>query len=137
MNELPIFPDVIEIIRDYLLDYLDDTPVFVDVPNDDTVEQHREPKFVRLNLTGGSQQNLVLDAPRVYFEAWGSTKAEAHDLAQEVRALMSLLPQEGGQIRKVSTVGNLIDSPDPLSKQQRFRFAMSVMARGTVYTPSS
>jgi hypothetical protein len=137
VSDWPIFPDAVELVRDWLVDNLDDVPVFVDILNDDTQPNHRQPKFVRLGLAGGSQLNLVVDAARLLMEAWAPTKAEAHDLAQLVRALIRHLPAQRGPVQKVEEMGGPTDLPDPLSKSERFTFVFVVHTRGVPFEPTS
>lgn len=129
MVDLPIFPDAVEEVRDWLVANVD-VPVFVKILNDRTTPRGRQPKFVQLDLTGGRQANLVTDGARISFQTWAPTKAEAHDLAQQVRHLVKMLPQERGPVRKVTEMSGPVDFPDPLTDSERFQFVLNVFTRG-------
>jgi hypothetical protein len=126
---MPEFPDAVSLARDWLTEHLE-VPVFVKVLNDKNTPQGRQPKFVQMHLVGGRQHNLVMSSPRVEFDAWAPTKSEAHDLAQEVHWLMRMLPQQGGVVRKVVVMGDVVDMPDPLTASERFKFVMHLHTRG-------
>jgi hypothetical protein len=134
VSDWPIFPDAVELVRNWLVDHLD-VPVLVDIPNDDVHPDHRPATFVRIGLTGGAQHNIVVDAPRILFEAWAPTKAQAHDLAQLARSLVRHLPDQRGAVQRVEEMGGPTDLPDPLSKAERFTFVLVVHTRGVPFEP--
>lgn len=136
MTDWPIFPDAVELVRDWLLEHLD-VPVFVDILNDDEYPNHRQPTFLRVVLTGGSRHNIVIDAPRLLLEAWAPSKAEAHDLAQLARATLHHLPDQRGPVTGIEEMGGPTDLPDPISKSERFTFVFVVHTRGVPFEPTS
>lgn len=136
MVDLPIFPDAVAEVRNWLVEHLD-VPVFVKILNDKNTPRGRQPKFVQLDLSGGRQENLVSDGARISFQTWAPTKAEAHDLAQQVRQLVKMLPQERGPVRRVAEFSGPVDFPDPLTDSERFLFVLNVYTRGAVPVPGS
>jgi hypothetical protein len=125
-----VFPDTVALLCDYL-----NAQTGIDtgrsVPHDRTDSS----TFLRLQRTGGPRHTLVSDAATVIVESWAPTPEEAHDLAQEVRALVNALQ---GQIVDdvpvylVNEVSGPADLPDPLSNQSRYTQTFEVHVRGTV-----
>lgn len=135
MAEHPIFPDAIELAREWLLDHLD-VPVVVAMTKQDEEVSKRHPEFVRLDLLGGRDQTRVSGSARVSFEAWGDTSPAAHDLAQETLALMRLLPANSDTVHSFTVDSLPANLPDPSSTQNRFTFQGQLHIRGTAYEPS-
>lgn len=133
MSEQPIYPDVVGIVRDFLLEHLD-VPVTIEMTKQDTEVSKRHVAFVRLNLFGGVDATVVSGRPRMGAEAWAETNVAAYDLAQEVVAILRHLPDERGPVFKMtvpSLPGNL---PDPLSDHSRFVFQFEPHVRAEAHT---
>jgi hypothetical protein len=127
-----LFPDVAAAVIGALTTQLpalsfSSTGVYSRVPNP------RPSRFVLVFRTGGSRANLVTDGAQLTFEAWASSDAEAHDLAQAVRAIVGGLEHTltgSVPIYGVDELAGPVNLPDPTSDQSRFTFSAVVNARG-------
>ena len=132
-GELVIFPDTVEALCDYVRTGLD--TLGPAIPVGTRVPKPRPDLFVRIERVGGARRNLAIDEPTVVFEAWGTDEGAAHDLAQQVRALVfgSVRQQtSAGMIYRVAESAGPASLPDPDTDQARFTFTMSVAVRGAV-----
>lgn len=135
-NEVIVFADATEILIGYLnaaiaeldADVLDGVTVTEKVPKD------RPLKFVTLRRGGGVRTSIVTDNPTLLVEAWAQSSAEAHDIAQIVRALLHAVAgtvQGGVAIYKVDEFAGPAELPDPISEQPRYVFTVSASFRGS------
>jgi hypothetical protein len=123
------FPDAVALLIDYLNDNIVE-PVVHRIPNP------RPATFVTVRRTGGPKRNLVTDQAQVTVESWAASDEDAHDLAQEVRALLNDLGDgvkslDGVAVYRCDELAGPADLPDPLSDQARFTQSFSVALRGT------
>lgn len=127
MPELVTFPDTVALLVSYLNDNVVE-PVRSRIPTD------RPTAFATVRRTGGPKRNLVTDQAQVTVESWGPTDEDAHDLAQDIRALLNALPGQiidGVAVYRVDELSGPADLPDPLSDQPRYSQSFSVALRGT------
>lgn len=126
MVEVITFPDTEALVISYLNGLMVE-PVHSEVPNP------RPTSFVTITRTGGPKRNIVTDEAQITVESWGETKAQAHDTAQEARALLNALPGQsvsGVPFYKATELSGPADLPDPLSDQPRYSQSFLVAARG-------
>ncbi|MFT9821152.1 hypothetical protein [Lysinibacillus sp. NPDC056185] len=103
-------------------------PVATRVPNP------RPPAFVTVQRHGGIRATRVSDSPQVGVECWGASDADAHDLAQLVRALLGSLPGQqldGLPVYRVQEWSGPANLPDPASEQPRYVFELQIHIRGS------
>lgn len=127
MSDVITFPDTVALLIGHLDANLTE-PVRHRIPNP------RPATFVTLRRTGGPKRNLVTDQAQVTAESWADTDQAAHDLAQEVRALLNALPGtvvDGVAVYRCDELSGPADLPDPLSDQARYSQSFSVALRGT------
>lgn len=131
-NEVIVFPDIEELLVDYLTAELaangPPVPVHVQIPNP------RPTSFVTVPRVGGPRRSLVVDSATISADSWAIRPKAAHDLAQLVRGLFhALVGQTLGDTYPVYRVdefagpGNL---PDGLSAHARYTQIFSVWIRG-------
>lgn len=125
-----VMPDAVAVVVGYLRDALaaagEPVPVVSRVPSP------RPPRFVRVERVGGIRQTVVSDRPRLDVHAWAETEAAAADLAELVRALVSVLPGVRGRttVYGVREVGGPQWLPDDVSGSPRYAFAVEAHMRG-------
>lgn len=133
MTELVIFPDAVEALCDYVRTALD--VLGPAIPVGTRVPKPRPDLFVRFERVGGARRNLVIDEVSVVVEAWGSDEGAAHDLAQQVRAILFASVRQqtsAGMIYRVIESAGPASLPDSDTDQARFTLTMSVAVRGAV-----
>lgn len=127
MTEVITFPDTEALVISYLNGLMVE-PVHSEIPNP------RPTSFVTVTRTGGPKRNIVTDGAQVTVDSWGATKAQAHDTAQEARALLNALPGQsvsGVAFYRVDELSGPADLPDPLSNTPRYSQSFVVALRGT------
>lgn len=134
MAEHPIYPDPIELLRDFYIAWFS-VPVVVAMTKQDDETSKRHESFLRLRLLGGSDRTRVSGRFRVNVEAWAPTNPDAHDLAQEAVAVARLL-QGDGPVHKVTVPQLPGDLPDPDSMTPRYVSQVELFVRGTALTGS-
>lgn len=103
--------DTESILVAYLSKYLD-VPVAADVP------EIRPDRFVSLERTGGSFDQIVVDHPTLAVQCWGLSRSDAKNLAYKVDSLVRMIPDEIHNIAYVSR-NSLYNFPD--DKQARYQ----------------
>lgn len=135
MNELVVFPDVVDVLRTALLARLPEVgqpaPVVVGkVP----AQLPHDGRFVRILRTGGVSQDVVIDRAMVTVESWAPTDKASIDLAQAARAVV--LATQGAVVSAV-TVYSVVEFsgpanvPDPVSRSPRHTQTFEVCTRGS------
>lgn len=123
------FPDAVAAV----LDYLRTRSSLTGVPLRQTVPNPRPATFVIVQRTGGARRHLVVDDAYLTVEAWAPTEAEAHDIAQTVRAELHAAQSSflTGSVfcYRVDEVGGLAMQPDPESARPRYIWTASVSLR--------
>lgn len=135
MAETLVAPDAVALSIAWLSQELPQVPDQSPVPVTRLVPDPRPPSFVTVRLLGGEGRdgsNVPLDRPQVAVEAWAPTAAQAHDLAQNARAVMHAargVVHSGTQVYRVEELGGPVDLPDPLSNQPRVTFSLLLTVR--------
>lgn len=114
-------------VRQYIQDTVGVGVVVANEPNP------RPDRFVMLSPSGGSDLSVTHDQQLMIVDSWGSTIAEAHDLAQLVRAHLHAIrnTQVGDVLIYVaSPIGGVVWMPDPDSDTSRFRQNFQFVTRG-------
>lgn len=93
-------------------------------------------QLVQLEATG-STEGVVSERQMVTFICWGSSRADAADLAEDIRAHMRGCRQLGGlPVYKVRQIGGPVYRPDPDTKRDRYQFTLEFNVRGRNFSPS-
>lgn len=124
-----LFPDTTATVIDWL-------DIHMDVPVGSKVPNPRPDAFITVRRVGGPRRNLVTDEATLTVEAWGQTDEEAHDLLQDARGLIHVMPGETTNIKRVTEFAGPAELPDPLSNQPRYTLTLSVAERGFTRTGS-
>ena len=104
-----------------------------------TIPTPRPDEFVRIMRTGGTTTTAISETVQITVEAWALTTERAHDLCQQVRALLHAWPHPGeiltplayvGAIYRTDELGGPVELPDAESEQRRFTFSVRVHVRG-------
>jgi hypothetical protein len=106
---------------------------FASVPVRSRIPSTRPTRFVLVFRTGGPAVNIVTDLVQLTIEAWASSDAEAHDLAQAARAIVGGLEGSvtgGVTVYSVTEFSGPAYLPDPASDQSRFTWTTSITTRG-------
>lgn len=106
---------------------------FTSIPVRSRVPASRPARFVLVFRTGGPRANIVTDGAQLTFEAWAANDADAHDLAQAVRAVVIGLEDTltgGVGIYGITELSGPTNLPDPESQQSRYTFSTIVNVRG-------
>lgn len=129
MLPVVVFPDAEDIAAGWLRLNLPGSPhVGTQVP------ASRPNEFVVVRRTGGVSSGPVTDEPIVAVEAWSTSPAAAHDLAQLARAYLHAVVGEqidNVAVYRVVDVGGPVNLPDPESDQPRYTFSVQITLRGT------
>lgn len=98
----------------------------------------RPARFVVVQRTGGPRATRVSDRPQITIDAWGASDTDAEDLANDCRYVLGQMAdgsnRDGVIIHRVDEFAGPAYIPDPDSRQDRYRFTVSVHARSA---PSS
>lgn len=123
--------EVIDYLTDTLVgrseSYAQDVGLGTRKPNPMTVP------FVAVRRSGGVSDAIVVDHPRVDVQVWHSDDANAHDLAQLLRALLLAMTGSGGVIRARDFLGPT-PIPDSETSSPRYLFTVELAMRGSVTT---
>lgn len=111
------YPDLLDLVRDYLATAHTPTPVVSRVP------ATRPAKFIQLRHVGGSDLRPVRVAERLDVFTWGADEPEASQLARDVRLSVHAL-------HGTSTLGIMCYRVDELLAPRQFD---DLTAAGTVY----
>lgn len=135
-RDVVVFPDVEDLIRDYLADELPrfghDVPVHIQIPNP------RPEAFVTVPRVGGPRRNLVVDTATVSADCWHLRSKQALELAQIVRGIINALPGkvlDGHPVYRVDEFTGPGNLPDGLSSHARYTQAFSIFIRGFSMEP--
>lgn len=120
--ETLIFPDVKAMVIGYLNEHLPVT-VASRVPNP------RPTSFVRVLLSGGHEENIVIQESRVTVEAWANVESDAQKLAQLARAHLKRAHQMTGIPVYRVNVPPPVDYPDDETGQYRYQFVFTFRTR--------
>ena len=135
MAELLVAPDTVALLIAWLTAELPEIPDQSAVPVRRAVPNPRPPAFVTVRLLGGGGRDPALpvtDRVMVAVEAWATSVAVAHDLAQNARAVVHAAQGAvlgGIQIYRVVEAGGPVELPDPVSAQPRVTFTVEVAVR--------
>lgn len=137
MTETVILPDVVAIVISHLNDTLPARGYAVDVlPR---VPTPRPVSFVLVRRVGGVRRSIVSDAATLTIEAWAARDEDAHDIAQQCRALirdMRGTVVDGVPVYGVQEFAGPALLPDPDSDSPRYTQTVEVHARGAAPTGS-
>lgn len=135
MAELLVAPDAAALMIAWLSAELPNVPNETVVPISRAVPDPRPARFVTVRLLGGAGRDgalPVVDRPQLAIEAWAGTVAQAHDLAQNARAVVHAargVVHAGIQVYRVDELGAPVELPDPLSAQPRVTFSVQLTVR--------
>lgn len=132
VRPLVLFPDVVDLLREWLIDRMLTCPVY-----GSRVPAVRPAEFVRLVRAGGTAEHVV-DRATVLVESWAGTPQRAAEIAQQTRfellaaAGRTLLSSQGAPaaVYRVDESAGPADLPDPESQQDRVTFTLVVHVRG-------
>jgi len=128
VTEYVVGPDVEQALVDALPPLLG-FPWFGSVPNP------RPKRFGRVEQTGGTEVNVVIDEPLILVENWATTAAQAHSDAQRTRAALKRLHRVGDVVFYRVRGATLPQSlPDPTTSQARYTALYAIRVRGLVTT---
>lgn len=135
-TETIVFPDATMVVLDHLAATL---PTFGSAASTHReIPDPRPALFIRVLRTGGTRYSLVSDGAQLTFEAWATTSAAAHDLAQLARGIVNAMPGTvigGVAVYRVDELSGPGDLPDPVSNQQRYTWSAVVHLRGAAVEP--
>lgn len=91
------------------------------------------PLCVVQRIGGVPAEKHKLDEPRIQVDVWGTSKSEARDLAELARRTLfaaesAYIAEDNCQITCVEDELGLAFSPDPVSKRDRYIFAVRIYA---------
>lgn len=134
MAETIVFPDPEQLLVDQLRA---DLSVSADFPTAETGTRLPNPlnlPFVRVELVGGGELDIVTDEPTIVLEAYGADEDIASRLAAFCRGLMGRYGREGWigttPCRRVRVIGLPQNLPDPVNDAIRYTATYSVALRG-------
>ncbi len=115
------FPDVVAFLTGHLATEL--APTYPGIVVASQVPNPRPAQWVRVQRTGGTILNRVVDNPIVVIEAWDNAgDPQAMELAQAARSILHELSR---QVTAAGHIGNMAEAagpanlPDPGSRQPR------------------
>lgn len=100
-----------------------------------SVPSTRPKRFVQLTPSGGQDLSVVHDRALMMVDSWGSTLAEAQDLAQLVRAHLTSIRNDRSRdvlMYSAKPIGGIVLVPDPDSGSPRYRQNFQFVTRGNV-----
>ena len=101
-----------------------------------TVPKEIPPQLVQLEAVG-SAEGVVSERQMVTFICWGSSRANAARLAEDIRAHVRGCRRLGGlPVYKVRQIGGPVYRPDPATKRDRYQFTLEFNVRGRNFSPS-
>jgi hypothetical protein len=133
--ELIVFADPEQVLVDHLTAGLDQLPEFAGVKASGRTPSPRPSRYVRVQVVGGTQTDLISDVPTLVVEAYAALDTTAARLASICRALL----EQGGRAgylastpcRGVDVVSRPQNLPDPLTEQTRYTATYAVSLRGS------
>jgi hypothetical protein len=92
------------------------------------VPADRPNDLIVLERTGGQTPNRVTDQPYITYQVWSDTKTKAFILASKVFAQVCATPERSlsVSVRRVLTVGGLVNFPDPDTRNPRYQFTVAL-----------
>lgn len=135
MAEVLVSPDVVALVIAWLKTELPLIPDQSAVSVTRAVPSPRPPQFLTVELIGGVGRQPgvpVVDRVAVTVEAWAQRVDQAHDLAQNARAVVHAargVVLAGVQVYRVTEQGAPVELPDPLSDQPRVTFSVEMHVR--------
>lgn len=129
--EVILFPDVEALLISHLSERFPDTPISTVVPDP------RPKRFMRLRIVGGNNLRINTDSTMVTFHCWEADSIKASQLARQARAYVHALAGESINdtwIYRVRDVGGPVSNPDPLTKEPRYQFTVSLDVKGEAIT---
>lgn len=136
-TEIIVAPDVVKVVRSYLLD------VGFPWPLVQVVNRRPDPtagRIVVVRRSGGTQGDLVSDAAFITFECFADTSEDAHALAMfTYAAVLSMKWQtvDDAQCYRVDTLAAPADQYDADAQRDRFTFSVQLAVRGVAVDPDS
>lgn len=137
MTPRVVFPDAVEIVRAYLdaelpaSGHSEATGAVVDV---------REPNpwpadvpVIRVRRSGGIDDRIVTDNPRIDLIVWHTRESLAAQLAELCRGLLRGLPgtHAAGTVHRVATFAGPVSAFDEDREQPRYLLTVELGTRGT------
>lgn len=135
MAELLVSPDVVDLVVALLRSELPNIADQAAVPVGRSVPNPRPAAFITVRQLGGPGRDSavpVVDRVSLTVEAWAAGAFQAHDLAQNARAVVHAAQGTAlgsVQVYRVNEAGAPVDLPDPLSTQTRFTFSAELTVR--------
>jgi len=84
-------------------------------------------KMVRVSLTGGSRDDIIMDQVQLTVECWADSEVTASNLARVAQAHMYAANGStvgSAWVRRVDSVGGVQFFPDPDSSKPRYQFTV-------------
>lgn len=126
MTDYDAFPDAEALVGDVLraASLVVDTRVYSSIPKSPTFP------LITLQRIGGTPvERHRLDQPRIQIDVWGTSKSEAHDIAQAARVAIHEME---GQTFATAYVSGVDDAfgltwfPDPPTARDRYIFGVAL-----------
>lgn len=130
-----LYPDAEKVVLDYLRPLIAGRPetYLPGLVLGNYVPSPRPDRFLKVRRSGGVESAPTISSPRVDFESWALTWADAHDIAALCHALVYTM-QNRTPVRNVNEFLGLTPIQDPLSNQPRYLFTLELAMRGTPVT---
>lgn len=131
MPELIVFPDVEELLTEYLPSKL--AELGYDVPVSTAIPVKRPDTFVTVPRRGGTARNLVSDQATIGVECWSTSPKAAYELCQVVRAVIRALrgtSDLGVPVYRIQEYNGPTNLPDSVSTHARYTYTVVIQVRG-------
>lgn len=136
MREVIVFPDIEQLLVDWLTEHLPEygytVPVSTQIPDE------RPESFVTVPRVGGPRRNLVVDSPTISCDSYAIRPKPALELAQVVRGIIHAAAGQvlgGYQVYRVTEFTGPGNLPDNRSAHSRYTQAFSILVRGHAVAP--
>lgn len=133
MSATVLFPDAELVAVEYLRNQFDILSQDVTVGTIKPSPQ-AEGGTIQVRRVGGTRETVVTDKPRVDLLCWHDTDADAAELAELARALLTRPRREGGF--DADEFAGPARFADPDSDQPRYLLTVEFVTRGTALEPS-
>lgn len=120
------YPDIVGLLRTYLLPLVDGAPIASRVPDP------RPARWVQIRRVGGTQQRPVRDQPRVDVICWAGDDPDAWTLAEQIRRAVHALAGTallGPVVYRVDETLGPRQLDDPLTGSPRVMATYSISVR--------
>lgn len=132
--ELIVFPDPEEVLISFYNTAFAVHDGFQALEASGSISDPRPAEFVRVLLTGGTNDGLAIDTPQLTTESWAQTAERASAIAQFCRSLIYAAARAGSMgpvtIYTVTQFTGPHNLPDPVTDQIRYTATHAIDMRG-------